>query len=150
MKKVDIFMLTSYFICTGISVAYFYKEAITYQRINSTIEFVSFPITLLLFLMLSLLSLHVKDSLKYTSRVTILFFLLLIGTFGTFQFTKPDVTYAEALIFIEDEFNVSIDTEGPTTILTSLKEYKQIYRFTTDHSEVFAYDPYTHVAERLK
>lgn len=150
MKKIDIILLSSYFICTGISVSYFHNEAISYEKINSTVEFVVFPITLLFFLMLTLLSLHVKDNLKNTTRVTLIFFFVLAGTFATFQLTKPDVTYAEALIIIEDEFNVSIETEGPTTILTSLKEYKQIYRFTTVNSEVFAYDPYTHAAERLK
>lgn len=149
MKKIDIILLSSYFICTGISVAYFYKEAISYENINSTVEFVFFPITFLFFLMLSLLSLHVKDNLKNTSRVTLLFFFVLVGTFGTFQLTKPNVTYAEALKIIEEKFNVSIDTDRPTTIL-SLKEYKQIYRFTTDHSEVLTYDPYTHAVEKLK
>lgn len=149
MKKVDIFILSNYFICTVICVAYFFKEATSYEMINSTIEFVSFPITLLLILMLSLLSLHVKDNLKNTFRITFLISIFLIGTFGTFQFTKPNVTYVEVLKIIEDKFNVSIDTDGPTTIL-SLKENKQIYRFTTNNSEVFAYDPYTHVAEQLK
>lgn len=147
MKKRDIAVLSAYLICTVVAVVYMYREAVSFEKINSTVEFVSFPISLLIFLLMTIFSLHKRDNLKNALKVTIVFFILLSGTILVFEFVKPDITYKEAKEKIEEKYNVSIVTECPKTIL-AMNE-KQIYRFFTQDDKTFSYDPYKNEMEQL-
>lgn len=113
MKKRDIAVLSTYLICTVVAVVYMYREAVSFEKINSTVEFVSFPISLLIFLLMTIFSLHKRDNLKNALKVTIVFFILLSGTILVFEFVKPDITYKEAKEKIEEKYNASIVTECP-------------------------------------
>ncbi|WP_394188124.1 hypothetical protein [Paenisporosarcina quisquiliarum] len=147
MKKRDIAVLSAYLICTVVAVVYMYREAVSFEKINSTVEFVSFPISLLIFLLMTIFSLHKRDNLKNALKVTIVFFILLSGTILVFEFVKPDITYKEAKEKIEEKYNVSIVTECPKTIL-AMNE-KQIYRFFTEDDTTFSFDPYKNEMEQL-
>ena len=147
MKKREIAILSTYLLCTIVAVFYLYREAVFFEKINSTIEFVSFPISLLFFLLMTIFSLHIRDNLKNTIKVTMVFFILLGGTLLVFEVVKPDITYIEAKEKIEEKYNASIVTECPKTILTMNE--KQIYRFFTQDDKTFSFDPYKNEIEQL-
>jgi len=147
MKNKDIAILSVYFLCTVVAVFYLYREAVSFEKINSTVEFVSFPITLHFFLLMTIFSLHIRDNLKNASKVTMVFFILLGGTLLVFEVVKPDITYIEAKEKIEEKYNAPIVTECPKIILT-LNE-KQIYRFYTQDDKTFSFDPYKNEIEQL-
>lgn len=147
MKKREIAILSTYLLCTVVAVFYLYREAVSFEKINSTIEFVSFPISLLFFLLMTIFSLHIRDNLKNTIKVTMVFFILLGGTLLVFEIVKPDITYTEAKKIIEEKYNASIVMECPKTILTMNE--KQIYRFFTQDNKTFSFDPYKNEIEQL-
>ena len=147
MKKRDIAILLAYLICTAVAVFYMYSEAVSFLKINSTVEFVSYPLTLLLFLLMTIFSLYVRDNLKNAIKVTMVFFILLGGTLLAFEVVKPDKTYIEAKKQIEEIYNASIVRDCPKTILTMNE--KQIYRFFTQDDKTFSFDPYKNEIEQL-
>lgn len=146
MKKRDIAILSTYLLCTVIAVFYLYREAVSFEKINSTVEFVSFPISLLFLLLMIIFYLYVRDNLKNTIKVTMVFFILLGSTLFVFEIVKPEITYIEAKKLIEEKYNASIVKECPT-ILTMNE--KQIYRFFTQDNRTFSFDPYKNEIEKL-
>ena len=147
MKKREIAILSTYLLCTVVAVFYLYREAVSFEKINSTVEFVSFPILLLFFLLMTIFSLHIRDNLKNTIKVTMVFFIFLGGTLLVFEVVKPGITYIEAKEKIEEKYNASIVTECQKTILTMNE--KQIYRFFTQDDRIFSFDPYKNEIEQL-
>jgi hypothetical protein len=147
MKNRDIAILSSYFLCTVVAVVYMYREAVSFEKINSTVEFVSIPISLLFLLLMTIFSLHIRDNLKNTIKVTMVFFIFLGGTLLVFEVVKPDITYIEAKKIIEEKYNASIVKECPKTIQTMNE--KQIYRFFTQDDKTFSFDPYKNEIEQL-
>jgi len=147
MKNRDIAILSAYFLCTGIAVFYLYREAVSFEKINSTVEFISFPISLLFFLLMTIFSMHIRDNLKNTIKVSMVFFILLGGTLLVFEVVKPDITYIEAKEKIEEKYNATTVKECPKTILTMNE--KQIYRFFTHDGRTFSFDPYKNQIEQL-
>ena len=147
MKKREIAILSTYLLCTVVAVFYLYREAVSFEKINSTVEFLSFPISLFFFLLMTIFSLHIRDNLKNTIKVTMVFFIFLGGTLLVFEVVKPGITYIEAKEKIEEKYNASIVTECPKTIL-AMNE-KQIYRFFTQDDRIFSFDPYKNEIEQL-
>ena len=147
MKKREIAILSTYLLCAVVAVFYLYREAVSFEKINSTVEFVSFPILLLFFLLMTIFSLHIRDNLKNTIKVTMVFFIFLGGTLLVFEVVKPGITYIEAKEKIEEKYNASIVTECQKTILTMNE--KQIYRFFTQDDRIFSFDPYKNEIEQL-
>ena len=147
MKKREIAILSTYLLCAVVAVFYLYREAVSFEKINSTVEFVSFPISLFFFLLMTIFSLHIRDNLKNTIKVTMVFFIFLGGTLLVFEVVKPGITYIEAKEKIEEKYNASIVTECKKTILTMNE--KQIYRFFTQDDRIFSFDPYKNEIEKL-
>ena len=147
MKNREIAILSTYLLCTVVAVFYLYREAVSFEKINSTVEFVSFPITLLFFLLMTIFSLHIRDKLKNTIKVTMVFFILLGGTLLVFESVKPDITFTEAKAKIEENYHASIVIDCPKTIL--IVNDKQIYRFFTQDDRTFSFDPYKNEIEQL-
>jgi len=147
MKNREIAILSTYLLCTVVGVFYLYREAVSFEKINSTVEFISFPISLLFFLLMTIFSLHIRDNLKNTIKVTMVFFIFLGGTLLVFEVVKPGITYIETKEKIEEKYNASIVTECPKTILTMNE--KQIYRFFTQDDKTFSFDPYKNEIEQL-
>lgn len=147
MKKRDITILSTYLLCTVVVVVYMYLESVSFAKINSTVEFVSFPITLLFFLLMNVFFLYLRDNLQNTIKVTMVLFILLGSTLLLFKIVKPEITYKEAKRKIEEKYNSSIIMDCPKTILTMNE--KQIYRFFTQDDRTFSFDPYKNEIELL-